>query len=410
MRLVLATGFILVCALGSCRKRPDNTNVILSYSERHDFCGDCPSYRVDFFETGRVSYECLSRCAAPGEQHHFVPKERFRKLVEAFQAADFFSIPRVDPKRLVVDVPIIKLTYRDDQRIHEVVDTDRQEPRLEKLKSQMKAAIDVDRYFKPSVAMYQQLLDNRWNVNALDEEHQNALYAAVLLNEPNSIHFLVQHGSKITERTLTVAASSGRADLLRELLAAAHIKPTDPMAGTLIATAARGREPEALEFLLAWGADVNARDPDQDDDTPLLAAVKNGSTKNVELLLLKKGLDVNARDRNGATALVPATTHSDGSLNLLLQRGADPNLQDRNGATPLMHASYACLPEATRALLAAGADPRIADARGKTALRNGRVAEPKCNEVGEMIQEAWNSWSVRAPSRSGETRRSGSGR
>lgn len=61
-----------------------------------------------------------------------------------FHDAGFFRIPRTDPKRIFEDVTVVRLTYRDERRIHEVVDARRQIPRLTELEKRMKAATDVD--------------------------------------------------------------------------------------------------------------------------------------------------------------------------------------------------------------------------------------------------------------------------
>ena len=57
-------------------------------------------------------------------------------------------------------------------------------------------------------------------------------------------------------------------------------------------------------------------------------------------LLLAAGADVNARDKNGNTALVLCDSNT-GKILLLLQAGADPNARNHEGETALSNASDA---------------------------------------------------------------------
>lgn len=194
------TGWLLayLLILTGCQPSLQLENIILSYSEDDSSCLNCPSFRVDFRAGGHVNYECLRGCPAPGEHHHLVPSERFPTLVRAFQEESFFHIARTDPSRFVFDVPVFRLTYRDERRIHEVVDDNRQDQRLRKLETQFKALTEVDHFQKPSVSLYRTLLNEGWDVNTLGRDHQNALSTAVLSDDLESARFPLQHGSAIT--------------------------------------------------------------------------------------------------------------------------------------------------------------------------------------------------------------------
>jgi ankyrin repeat protein len=93
--------------------------------------------------------------------------------------------------------------------------------------------------------------------------------------------------------------------------------------------------------------------------------------------LLKKKADVNAPQRDGATALHWAVYHDDAeAADLLLRAGATPNVVNRTGMSPLaMAALYGSAPLIDR-LLKAGADAKSAGPNGETMLmyaaRNGR--------------------------------------
>ena len=90
---------------------------------------------------------------------------------------------------------------------------------------------------------------------------------------------------------------------------------------------------EGTAFLLAAGADVNAKD--ELDATPLMLAETAEQTK----LLINAGADVNAKDIYGRTALMYAVDRgSIEQIKLLIDAGADVNAKDKYDYTALMYA------------------------------------------------------------------------
>jgi uncharacterized protein len=382
----------LLLALVGCRAQPKLDNIILSYSESNTFCLGCPRFRVDFRNGGHVNYECLGGCAVPGEQHHLVPAQRFQELVKAFHDAAFFAIPRTDPSRIVFDATVIRLTYRDERRIHEVVDVERHIPRVTELENRMKAATEVDRYLKPSLTLYRRLVDSGWNINTLGPDHQNALFSAITFHDLESTRFLLQHGSEVTDQTLELAPMSENLDILRLVVQASRVELSGERGAAVLGQAARSRHTDLVQFLLDSGAAVNSRDPRQ-GGTPLLSAVVNGSLENTKLLLTR-GADPNGRDNSGRAPLwYAATSENTGLITLLLEHGADVNARDDAGRTALMHAADLCYTWDIRALLDAGADPTVQDKRGRTALEPQPVSvgDPKCATGRTMIEDAVRS-------------------
>jgi ankyrin repeat protein len=382
----------LLLTLAGCRAQPKLDHIILSYSQANSFCSDCPSFRVDFQSGGHVNYKCLGRCAVPGDQHQLVPAQRFVELVQAFHDAGFFAIPRTDPSRIVQDATVFRLTYRDERRIHEVVDIERQIPQLTNLENRMKTATEVDRYFKPSVALYRRLMDSGWDINTLGPDHQNALFAAVMFSDLESTRFLLQHGSEVTDLTLDFAAMSENVEILRLVVRASHAKLTGERGANMLGQAARGSKTDLVQFLLDSGADVNSRGMGQ-GWTALVSAVNSGSHANTRLLLSKRA-DANARDNNGRGPLwYAATLENTGLITLLLEHGADVNARDNEGQTALMQAAVLCRWWDIRLLLDARADPTIQDKRGRTALQQQPVSvgDPNCTTAHKMIEDALRS-------------------
>ena len=90
---------------------------------------------------------------------------------------------------------------------------------------------------------------------------------------------------------------------------------------------------EETAFLLAAGADVNAKD--KDGTTPLMLAKTAEQTK----LLIDAGADVNAMRNDGKTALRFAVGWNNiEQTKLLIAAGADVNAKDSEGKTALMYA------------------------------------------------------------------------
>ncbi len=381
--LVLGT----VClSMAGCAHRPSNsTYVVLSYYESPGNCEDCPVFQVDFHSGGQVDFHGLRGCAVPGVQHYRIPEAKFLELVRRFQDAHFFEIPRLGTAWK--DVSTIKLTYKDERRIHETVDANRGLPGLTRLEKQVREAAEVDRFLKPSVALYQELLGSGWDVNTLGEDHENALISAVASRDLESVHFLLEHGASVSKKALFDSAFTDNVGIVKLLLAARKPDLKSPEGRRLVVTAARSAD--ITRFLLEKGADVNSHDPET-GETPLMAAV--GSLNSFKLLLAR-GADVNAADNSGRSALWAATVMqtNTGFIALLGEHGANINAQDSSGQTALMNASDMCRDWEIKALLAVGADPSVVDKRGRSALQPELAAssdDPNCKASRELLESA----------------------
>jgi len=80
-----------------------------------------------------------------------------------------------------------------------------------------------------------------------------------------------------------------------------------------------------VKLLVSHGADVNARSTNL-QRTPLLIAACHPGSVEVLRLLLDKGADLHAKDRNGASSLGLATTYADvGVVRFLVDNGSNVN-------------------------------------------------------------------------------------
>jgi ankyrin repeat protein len=136
------------------------------------------------------------------------------------------------------------------------------------------------------------------------------------------------------------AAAAGRADRVRELLAADPnaIRERTPEGFTTLGLAAFLGGPEAVRILLEQGADADA---DDDADNPF-----------------------GVRPVHAASA-----SHDTETMRLLLEAGADPNARQQGGFVPLHEAAHTDDVEMARLLLDHGADPSLAADDGRDAIR-----------------------------------------
>ncbi|MEH6942999.1 ankyrin repeat domain-containing protein [Bacillus sp. JJ722] len=85
--------------------------------------------------------------------------------------------------------------------------------------------------------------------------------------------------------------------------------------------------------------------------------------------LLKEGVDINAKDNQGRTALMIATYNNDQTTaKVLIDAGADVNIQDNMKNTPFLYAGAEGYLEILKLTIDAGADPTITNRYGGTAL------------------------------------------
>ena len=148
--------------------------------------------------------------------------------------------------------------------------------------------------------------------------------------------------------------------------------------------AVRGRDHAAVAKLLAQGVDVSARQAD--GATALHWAAHHDDLETVQQLLAA-GADAGAANDYGATPVWLAATNGNAAIiAALLDAGADPNAALESGETVLMAAARTGTAAAIAALLDAGAEIEGAQAsKGQTALM-WAVAENRL-EVARLLLE-----------------------
>jgi ankyrin repeat protein len=152
-----------------------------------------------------------------------------------------------------------------------------------------------------------------------------------------------------------------------EILSQSNVDPSE--LDDTLGYAACGDDPEAVQKLLAAGANVNGAG--ESGYTPLMGAINNQRIA-IAKILIDAGADVNARiPQMGDTPLtLPLYYKSDSSevVSLLLAKGANPNTSNSLGRSALMLATFGQAISVVKELLKAGAKVNAQDRNGNTAL------------------------------------------
>jgi ankyrin repeat protein len=190
---------------------------------------------------------------------------------------------------------------------------------------------------------------------------------------------------------------------LKELIREGPVNQADARGTTPLHYAAAFGSVEAMQLLIAAGADLSARNGlgataliyaapsakrvklllDAGADatlatkagrSALIVAAGRGGGYEAAKLLLDAGSAVNSADEDGRTALLEAASYGDlDTVRLLLYRGADAKAVDKTGDNALMGPASIREPERVRLLISRGADVNAASVFGGE-VRHGPIA------------------------------------
>ena len=137
-------------------------------------------------------------------------------------------------------------------------------------------------------------------------------------------------------------------------------------AGDALVQAVRDGDRAQTATLIEQGVDINAANP---AGATALQWAAHLDDLEILRLLLQAGANVNVANVYGVTPLALACLNANGPIvEVLLQSGADPNLASVSGETPLMTASRTGNLEVVQALIAQGAAVDTSETGGQTAL------------------------------------------
>ncbi|KKO97610.1 ankyrin repeat domain-containing protein [Trichoderma harzianum] len=151
-----------------------------------------------------------------------------------------------------------------------------------------------------------------------------------------------------------------------------------------------------VKLLVKRGVDIEAKDGS--GRTPLLLAAENGHEAIVKLLA-KKGADIKAKDRDGQTPLLLAAENGhEAIVELLAEKGADIEAKNGYGQTPLSWAAEDGHGAIVELLVEKGADIEAKDKDGRTPLLlaaengHGGIVELLVEKRAEIEAEDRDSW------------------
>jgi len=220
------------------------------------------------------------------------------------------------------------------------------------------------------------LLDSKATVDATNNGKASPLFLAVAGGKENATRVLLNHKADPNfKRASSNGSFSYPVDLVAgfrnseilKLLLDAGAKPESSPNGPYrpLFSAIANNAVDAVQLLLQHGADPNH--PGGNNALPPLHTVVNdGRDKRMIPLLLDKGADPNAKDREGLTPLFRTTDAEMGRL--LIEHKADVNARDKNGNTPLLRAATLSATNFLAFLVEAGAKTDLQETNGNTAL------------------------------------------
>ncbi len=234
-------------------------------------------------------------------------------------------------------------------------------------------------------------------VNSLIQSRIDFLKGTVL--KPTTLQRAVEHGRIEVVKALIQAGAQLRPWLLgcvpnentALFLVEAGIEVNSRLSegSTALITVTDTRHTDVIRFLIEAGADVNAQrddgwtaliiaslsgsdsitkrlvDPESNKETWVRVPTK-GHVDTVKVLI-EAGADVNAKDKEGRTVLMYASTGE--IAKILIEAGAELNAKDQNGETALLTATRKFRTGVVKVLIEAGADVNAAKPNGETALK-----------------------------------------
>ena len=235
--------------------------------------------------------------------------------------------------------------------------------------------------------------------------HDESLLANAPFDNPDAMRGALMRGARVDARdaqgrTALILAAGYNPDAflrtyerVKSLQASSGIVPQTGLGYsgnrlTLSLRDAQGLQSEAAQYLLGLGA---KQQTDAQTGRTVLTwdALNNGNTATLQILL-DAGANINARARDGKTALIAAIQNDNpAATRLLLDRGIDFNLADNTGLTALGYAANRGNATLVQALQAKGA---TADARSPNgaALLRFAIGQGNIAQVRELLQQGAN--------------------
>ena len=233
----------------------------------------------------------------------------------------------------------------------------------------------VDAAEQRDVAMVRSLLREQVDVNISQPDGATALHWAAHWDHLEIADLLIASGVDVNAvndsvygvTPISLAAVNGSEAMIKKLLTAgASANAGLPTGETVLMTAARSGNKDAVRVLLDYGADVNARESSSGQTALMWAASEDHSE--VARVLLERGADLDEQSNGGFTPMLfVARQGALATAKVLFGFGANVNDTAPDGSAALLLATVFGHVQVAKFLLKNGADPN-ADAAGYTAL------------------------------------------
>ena len=388
-------------------------NGVVMTLERTGCFGSCPGYSVEIHGDGTVKYTGKSFVVVPGKHQDHISAEQVSELIDAFRAADYFSLED-SYSYPVTDNPTYLTSFRVDQvekHVHDYVGDEAGMPEaVSELEATIDRVADTKKWIRGTAETVPSLKREGYDFKSADaasllaraseggssemigallaegvgltgksEAGQSALVAAAQAGDKKTVEMLMKVGAgkndvDIKTRALAAAARAADLELVKKLLAyggdpGREIRDEQDT-GTVVMSAASSGVPEIVETILAERPDVNARDTRGrtalwylNDGSRYRDEENHADRARIVHLLAKAGLNLNSQDKDGNTALHEA--YYEDIAKALIEDGANVNIRNADGETPLLSNFSA---EVAKLLVAAGADIHARDHAGRNAL------------------------------------------
>lgn len=394
--------------------------------------GSCPSYTVHV-TTGGIEFDGGGFVTAEGKHRAAVDPRAVRELAKTFVADDFYSMAP-EYRASVTDCPTYVLSISVDGHTQRVVDYMGTWVGMPEVIADLEDEVDsfaqTKRWIDGTGGLVAALKAEGFNFSSYDAQVilkeaatrgqtdtvQELLDAGVPLkpmpapapkeegevpefghvgwldaasDHPETLKVLLDAGASKGDQgdlnmALLHAARAGQLESVRELIAAGADPNADlseevdvrssgvmifsgPGSGSILIGAATGGNPKVVEEILRYHPDLEARD--REGNTAVIAASEGEGSRPEEdyaqcvRLLVQAGANANAKNNDGNTAL--HETFLTAVEKTLLELGADVNARNNDGETPI----FTTVDDDAIALyMQHGANPFIRNNKGQTAM------------------------------------------
>jgi ankyrin repeat protein len=357
-------------------------NTVVMTLSRTSCLGSCPDYEVTVHGDGTVIYDGKRFVAITGRHQCTISEAGVHELVAAFRAADYYSL---QDKYVweATDLPTYISSIKIDGQTKQVADYAGAVIGMPLAVSDLEVTIDrvsgAKGWTEGNADTVRCLREENWNFNS--PEGARVLVNVAQRGSADAVRELVAAGTPLNGRgemdrtPLMWAAQRGNVGMLHTLLEAGAGEQDARGIAAALAIAGQSKNQEVVNTLLTFGSSTGFRD-DQGQTMLMLAAASGVLT--VVDQVLKEHPNVNAKDKNGRTALMAASRGNDSTkspeidrawvVRILLEAGADPNIRDEDGNTALIDATEDS--KVVLVLLQGGANINAQNRAGQTALIN----------------------------------------